>query len=153
MLGPLISEKILVEAIAKKTHELVECQRGLSIGLLLGMIRRQLKMSQRTLSKKSGVPQTTISRIEMGKQQPTIRTLNSLLGCMQCGLVISVLPKKNLNEVLLHQARKKAKERIQYSLGTMSLENQLPEKDFIRRLVEEETNKVLQEPGFDIWKD
>ena len=58
--------------------ELDELRREFSIASQLLMLRRQEKLTQKELAKKSGIPQSEISRIETGDANPTYATLSAL---------------------------------------------------------------------------
>lgn len=58
--------------------ELGELRRELSIASQLMTLRREQKLTQKQLAKKSGVPQSEISRIETGDANPTYATLSAL---------------------------------------------------------------------------
>jgi len=53
---------------------------------LLKMARRRAGVTQRELSRRSGVPQPTISRIESGRMEPTYQLLDRLLRA--CGMEV-----------------------------------------------------------------
>ena len=56
------------------------------IGLLLQSIRQERNLKQEELSKRSGIPQATISRIESGKHKtPLTPTLLSLAKALSTG--------------------------------------------------------------------
>jgi len=48
--------------------------------------RRQLKLTQARLAKKSGVGQAEISKIESGRSNPTLETLSVLAKALDCRL-------------------------------------------------------------------
>lgn len=52
--------------------------------------RRRADLSQRELAERSGVPQSTIGRIEAGRVDPHVRTLSRLLRA--CGFDLEVGP-------------------------------------------------------------
>lgn len=55
--------------------------------------REEIGMSQRELSKISGVPQKTISRLENGIDVPKLKTLFKLLNALNLDLKIQVIHK------------------------------------------------------------
>lgn len=72
-----------IEAEAKAAgpaaeDELRELQREFSIASQLMTLRREQKLTQKQLAKKSGIPQSEISRIETGDANPTYATLSAL---------------------------------------------------------------------------
>jgi transcriptional regulator with XRE-family HTH domain len=56
---------------------------------MLGMARRRAQLSQRELSRRTGIPQATISRIEGRRVSPTFDTLDPLIRA--CGMQLGVL--------------------------------------------------------------
>lgn len=62
-------------------------------GKLIAM-RDRFKISQRELSRLSGVPQKTISRIESGIDIPKISTLMKLANALGLELQVSLVEKK-----------------------------------------------------------
>lgn len=153
MKKPKKSEKLLLKGITNSATVLRQQQKGLKVGQLIALIRSQLRMSQRMLSRRARVPQSTISKIESGNLEPNISTLNNVLDAMHCDLLISVIPREELEEVRRKQAVKRAKDKIRYLRGTMSLEKQEPSEDLLLELVEEETNRLLESPGSKLWDD
>lgn len=55
-------------------------------GRMVREARRRANMTQRQLSAKAGIPQETIARIERGRADPRVATLDRLLEACGCGL-------------------------------------------------------------------
>ena len=153
MKRPKKSEKLLLEEIFLSGKSLLRHQRGLEIGQLIILIRHQLKMSQRALAKRAGMPQTTISRIESGSIEPNVSTVKKIVEAMACDLLITVVPKYDLESIRKMQARVKAEKKICYLHGTMSLEKQAPSQKFLGELIDDEVNDLLDSPGSTLWDD
>jgi transcriptional regulator with XRE-family HTH domain len=64
---------------------------------LLNMARRRAGLSQRELARKTGVPQSSISRIEGGLISPTVATLERLI--QACGMVLEVADRPGEDDV------------------------------------------------------
>jgi transcriptional regulator with XRE-family HTH domain len=60
-------------------------------GRMLRDARRRAKLTQRELAAKSGIPQATIARIERGRADPRVNTLDRLLAACEFGL--EVMPR------------------------------------------------------------
>jgi transcriptional regulator with XRE-family HTH domain len=60
-------------------------------GRMLRFARSRAKLTQRELAAKAGVPQETIARIERGRADPRLGTLDSLLEA--CGYGLEVEPR------------------------------------------------------------
>ena len=153
MKNPKKSEKLFLERVLRASLELKHCQRELGIGEMIVLIRGQLKMSQRVLAMKANVPQSTISKIESGVVQPNVATLCNILEAMECDLLVSVVPRKNLECILKDQAMLKAKEKVQYLQGTMSLEEQNVDQDLLEELIEDEVKKLMDSSSQEIWEE
>lgn len=126
--------------------------RGISEGELIALLRKRLHMSQKQLAKRAGLPQSFISKIESGKQEPNLKTLRKLFWALTCELVIVPVVHRSFDEILKKQARKYVEKHFQYVEGTMSLEKQLPDPKFSKAFLEEEVQKLLYSGSSEIWE-
>lgn len=55
-------------------------------GRMLRDARHRAELTQRQLARKSGIPQETIARIERGRADPRVQTLDRLLAACEYGL-------------------------------------------------------------------
>ena len=149
----ILSEKYLIEEITKKALLLKKSTRNLSIGEMIKIIRTQLKMTQRILSKRAKVPQSTICRIENNSTSFTIDTLNKILSALFCDMLIVPILKDKKEKILDRQAEIKAKEHINYLKGTMSLEKQAFDSKFTKLLIKEEKADILKSDNVKLWED
>ena len=60
-------------------------------GRMLREARGRARLTQRELAAKSGIPQETIARIERGRADPRIKTLDRLLAA--CEFCLEVMPR------------------------------------------------------------
>lgn len=60
-------------------------------GRMLRDARRRAKLTQRQLAEKSRIPQETIARIERGRADPRVNTLDRLMAACELGL--EVMPR------------------------------------------------------------
>ena len=60
-------------------------------GRMVREARRQARLTQRQLATKAGIPQETIARIERGRSDPRLTTLDRLLAACEFGL--EVMPR------------------------------------------------------------
>jgi len=60
-------------------------------GRMLSDARHRSKLTQRQLADKAGIPQETIARIERGRADPRVNTLDRLLAACEVGL--EVMPR------------------------------------------------------------
>ena len=147
------SEKLLLDDIFHLGKALLKQQRDQKIGPLIALVRNQLHMPQDVIAERSGVPQATISRIESGRLNPTIATLEKIISALECDLIISAVPKEDLMTIRKKQAYKKARKKINYLHGTMSLEKQSPNSKLLNELIEEEVKDLLNSRSSKLWDD
>ncbi len=147
------SEKLLLEKIAYSAHDLERQQRGLEIGQLIALIRGQLRMSQEVLAKRANVLQSTISKIESGGQQANVNTLQKILNAMDCDLLITAVQRNSAETTRKNQAERKARKKVQYLKGTMSLEKQEPSQELLEELVDDEVKNLLNSKTSRLWEE
>jgi DNA-binding transcriptional regulator YiaG len=63
------SKRILIEEVTNAAKDVRVAARGLTIGAWIRSIRLELGMSQQVLAKRAGVPQSTVSRVEGGREK------------------------------------------------------------------------------------
>lgn len=148
-----VSEKLLIKEVTDKSRDVKEATRGLSIGLLIKFIRKQLKMSQIALAKRADMPQSTISRVEQGKTDVNVSTLEKILQALSCELVLTPMLERSIDEIRKDQAKKVAEKQIRYVQGTMNLENQEPDSEYIQEVLKQETEKLLRGPSKRLWEE
>ena len=147
------SEKLLIEEVMQASLKIKGIIRGLSIGALIKLIRIQLGMSQKALAKRAGVPQSTISRLEQGQRDMNISTLYKISGAISCDLVIVPLLQDSINAIRRKQARKIAEKHVDYLKGTMNLEDQQPDSQFIEELLMQEEERLLNGSNHKLWEE
>jgi len=147
----LSSEKKFLDKILRFGEKIPEEMINIAPGLLISMMRKRLRMTQKYLAKKVGVSQPYIARFESGKLIPSFVMLKKIFKVMGCSFSMILVCEKMPDEILKEQARKVAKKRIQYIEGTMSLESQLPSKDDMKQLLIEEQNKLLSSNTKKLW--
>lgn len=153
MAKPKKSEKLFLEGIFLTGKVLQKKLRGLSVGQLIPLIRGQLQMSQRTLAVRASIQQSSIVRVESGHLDPNISTLKKIVGAMGCDLVITIVPKTDLDTTRENQAKLKAEQKIRYLHGTMSLEKQAPNQKLLKELLDEEVKNLLDSSGSALWNE
>jgi predicted DNA-binding mobile mystery protein A len=129
--------------------------KGMSISLSyadwIRALRHYLRMTQAELAHRAHIPQPHLAQIESGKIDPQVGTLKRIFEGLSCDLIIEPLPRKPLDEVLRGRARAVALKRLKPVMGTMALENQAPEKEVFKRLLEKRTEDVLNDPRERLW--
>jgi transcriptional regulator with XRE-family HTH domain len=110
-------------------------------------------MSQKALARHAGIPQSTVSRIEQGQRDSSLSTVTKILDALSCDLVIAPFLRESIDMVRKKQAIKMAEKRIHYLKGTMNLEEQQPDAQFIKTLLKEEESRLLQGPTYKLWEE
>ena len=80
-------------------------------------------------------------------------TLSKILNSIDCDLLITAVQRSSPEMIRKEQALKKAKNRLMYLQGTMSLERQDPSKELLEELIEEEVMKILNSPNSKLWEE
>jgi transcriptional regulator with XRE-family HTH domain len=147
------SEKLLIEEIMQASQAMKVATRGLSIGELIKLIRSHLGLSQTALARRAGVPQSTVSRVEAGKKDVSLSTLQKILEASSCDLILAPTLKEPVAVLRYKQAKKMAEKRVRYLKGTMNLEDQQPDSRFIEELLKQEIERFLQGPNLKLWEE
>lgn len=138
------SEKLLLEEISQAGVKLRPLMKGLSIGQWVALIRTQLRMSQRVLARRAGIPQSTISSLEQSKKQPNLTTIKKVFNALFCDLLMIPIPNESIDKILRKQARHKAEKHVRYLRGSMNLEKQEPDAPLIEELIKKETEEIYR---------
>ena len=149
-----IVEKLLLNALFQlAANYKIKLEQKASFSTVLFLLRKRLRMSQRTLAKRAKIPQATVSRIESGRTTPTLATLEKIFRALFCEIVIIPLPIHDLDQLVLKQVHHIAKKRVQYLKGTMALELQQPKEEALQELISQEEQDLLANHRFDIWRE
>ncbi len=116
------------------------------------ILRSYLRMTQAELAKRANITQANLAAIESGKADPQVSTLRRIYQGMSCNLCVEPRPQKPLAEVLRGRARAIALDRLKKAMGTMALEEQAPDKETFRRLLEKRTDGILSDRRERLWR-
>jgi transcriptional regulator with XRE-family HTH domain len=133
------------------TEPLRDPSTVLSYGQWIRVLRHFLRMTQKELADRSHIPQSHLVEIESGKVDPQVGTLKKIFKALSCDVVIDPLPQKPLAEVLRGRARAVALKRLKQAMGTMALEDQAPEKETFKLLLEKRTDDILKDKRERLW--
>ena len=137
------SEKLIIEELFKRGKGIQGALKGLIIGELVSMIRKQFNMSQRDLARRAKIPQSMVSNLERAKKQPNLATLRKIMDALFCDLLIIPVLREPIQTLLCKIARKKAEKRVRYLQGSMNLEKQEPDSRLTQELIRKETESLL----------
>ncbi|MDA0739301.1 MAG: helix-turn-helix domain-containing protein [Nitrospirae bacterium] len=116
------------------------------------LLRTYLRMTQAELSKRANITQANLVAIESGKVDPRVSTLQRIYKGLSCHLSVAPRPQKPLEEILRGRARAVALKRLKKTMGTMALEEQAPDKDIFKKLLEKRTDEILRDPRERLWR-
>jgi transcriptional regulator with XRE-family HTH domain len=116
------------------------------------LLRSYLRMTQAELAKRAKITQANLVAIESGKVDPRVGTLQRIYQGLSCHLSVEPRPQKPLEELLRSRARVIALQRLKKTMGTMALEEQAPEKDMFKKLLEKRTEDILRDPREKLWR-
>ncbi|MDT3776299.1 helix-turn-helix domain-containing protein [Nitrospira sp. MA-1] len=116
------------------------------------LLRNYLRMTQAELAKRAKITQANLVAIESGKVDPRVGTLQRIYQGLSCHLSVEPRPQKPLKELLRDRARAIALQRLKKTMGTMALEEQAPEKEMFRKLLEKRTDDILRDPREKLWR-
>ena len=116
------------------------------------LLRNYLRMTQAELAERAKITQAALVAIESGKVDPRVGTLQRIYQGLTCQLSVEPHPQKPLEEVLRGRARAIALKRLKKTMGTMALEEQAPEKEMFKKLLEKRTNNILYNPREKLWR-
>jgi len=116
------------------------------------LLRNNLRMTQAELANRANITQANLVAIESGRVDPRVGTLKRIYQALSCHLSIAPRPQKPLEEILRGRARAIALQRLKKTMGTMALEDQAPEAEVFRKLLEKRTDEILRDPREKLWR-
>jgi predicted DNA-binding mobile mystery protein A len=117
----------------------------------LRAIRDSLGMSTNDLARRVGLSKGRISQIERAERERTLTlaTLDRVAAALGCRVEYVLVPYQPLDEMVWEQARTKAVAEIAGVDHTMALEDQRPDADAARELVDEAARHYVDKRG--LW--
>lgn len=115
-----------------------------SPGDWIRILRNRLRMTQAELAKRAHITQPNLAAIESGKADPQVSTLRRIYQGLGCDLNVEPRLKKPLEEMVRGRAASVALKRLKHTMGTMALEDQAPDKESFKRLLEKRTDEILR---------
>ena len=116
------------------------------------LLRNYLRMTQAELAKRAKITQANLAAIESGKVDPRVSTLQRIYHGLSCHLSVEPRLQKPLEDILRGRARAVALKRLKKTMGTMALEEQAPEKEMFKKLLEKRTDDILRDPREKLWR-
>ena len=116
------------------------------------LLRTYLRMTQAELANRANITQANLAAIESGKVDPRVGTLQRIYQGLSCHLSVEPRLQKPLEDILRGRARAVALKRLKKTMGTMALEEQAPEKEMFKKLLEKRTDDILRDPREKLWR-
>jgi transcriptional regulator with XRE-family HTH domain len=133
-------------ALSKLTVQASREARNLTAGDWIRLLRNRLRMTQAELAQRAHITQPNLAAIESGKVDPQVGTLRRIYEGLGCEINLAPLLHKSLEELTRDRARAVALKRLKQTMGTMALEDQAPDKETFRQLLEKRTDDILRSP-------
>jgi len=120
----------------------------------LKAIRESLGLTERQQAKRLGITGSTLHKSESAEAEEriTLGQLRKLAEGLDCELVYALVPRKPLTQVVEDRARSIALQEVSSVAHTMSLEDQRPATDRLRKQVEQRTAELLRGRWSDLWR-
>ena len=90
----VLTEELMNDSDFKREYEALKPEMDIKRAILDARIKTG--MTQVELSKKTGISQADICRLEKGTRNPSIALLNRIAEAMDCTLHIEFIPKKTM---------------------------------------------------------
>ena len=120
----------------------------------LKAIRESLGLTERQQADRLGITGSTLHKSELAEAEEriTLGQLRKLADGLDCELVYVLAPRKPLTQVVEDQARSIALQEVSGVAHTMSLEDQRPATERLRKQVEQRTAELLRGRWSDLWR-
>jgi predicted DNA-binding mobile mystery protein A len=120
----------------------------------LKAIRESLGLTERQQAGRLGITGSTLHKSESAEAEEriTLGQLRKLADGLDCELVYALVPRKPLTQVVEDRARSIALQEVSGVAHTMSLEDQRPATDRLRKQVEQRTAELLRGRWSDLWR-
>lgn len=120
----------------------------------LKAIRESLGLTERQQAGRLGITGSTLHKSELAEAEEriTLGQLRKLADGLDCELVYALVPRKPLTQVVEDRARSIALQEVSGVAHTMSLEDQRPATDRLRKQVEQRTAELLRGRWSDLWR-
>jgi predicted DNA-binding mobile mystery protein A len=120
----------------------------------LKAIRESLGLTERQQAERLGITGSTLHKSESAEAEEriTLGQLRKLAEGLDCELVYALVPRKPLTQVVEDRARSIALREVGGVAHTMSLEDQRPSTDRLRKQVEQRTAELLRGRWSDLWR-
>ena len=120
----------------------------------LHTIRASLGLTERQQAGRLGIAASTLHKSESAEAEDrvTLGQLRKLANGLDCELVYALVPRTPLTQIVEDQARSIALREVEDVAHAMSLEDQRPPQDRLRKQVEQRTAELLRGRWAELWR-
>lgn len=149
----------LKKIVSKQYREIVDQSTKFASGLSLPRegwirtVRKALGMSTVQLASRLNVTRALISRTEHQELNGgvTMKTMNNMAAALGCRFIYAIVPDGSIEDLILKQARLKAKDIVDKANVQMGMEEQLLSREQIEFEVERLARQMMNEGQTDLW--
>ncbi len=123
------------------------------LGQWIRDVREALGMTQKQLSKRLHLAQSSLSRIEENAKSCTINTLAKIATGLQCEFMGVLISKDGLENIIKLRAEIKAKEILKQTFANMAMEKQMPDNNAYIYQLKKLTEELTNNPGPNLWEE
>lgn len=149
--GGKLSDRAFLNTIYSFSNKAPKELSHRSIYGLMKVIRNTLHLTQTQLAKRAGLPQSHIAKIEAGRTNVQLQTIQRILNALNCDMFVIPKPRQRFVRILADRTKALAKWRVSRLMGTMALERQRPNDRTFRKLCKAEETRLLNQPSSAIW--
>ncbi len=120
----------------------------------LRTVRKALNMSGAQLARRMGVTRALVSNTERAELtgNVTLKKMQEMAEAMQCRFVYALVPEQNINDIVLHQARQKARAQVMQASTHVALEAQTLSDAQLESEIERLAAELVATAAKDIWE-
>lgn len=120
----------------------------------LRAIREALGLPIRALAARAGLSNTATLSAERNEARGTIsiNQLRRMAAALDCELIYALVPRRDLATVVDEQAEKLAREEVLGVAHSMSIEDQRPLDEFLRRQIDARKRQLLEGSWSRLWR-
>lgn len=120
----------------------------------LRAIREALGLPIRALAARAGLSNTATLSAERNEARGTIsiNQLRRMAAALDCELIYALVPRRDLAVVVDEQAEKLAREEVLGVAHSMSIEDQRPLDEFLRRQIDARKRQLLEGSWSRLWR-
>ena len=147
------------QAVREQYQAIVDLAQGSNIHTpaegWIRTVRKALGMSGAQLAKRMGVTRARIAQAEKAELEGgiTLKSLQAAAEAMGCRLVYSFAPPDTIENVIIDQARKKARAIVGRAGTHMAFENQAVSDSRTRHEITRLMNELMYQMPPDFWED